>query len=257
MKIFSETIAGCPLHPKCFILSKHEKYDIFAINKAPGVQTHPNTQNTSRTPSLLKADYCEEEEKYTWKDSLSCLRSLYLVHRLDSPTSGLLLATTCKTWATYLRNCFSARIIEKTYHAVVKAQTRGAFGIWKDTLLKVNSKGKLRVKKHKNGKLAETLVEKVRSTNSTNQPLALLKLTPKTGRTHQLRVQCANRGMSIIGDRTYGDFSLNRKISVKNNIDRMLLHASELSFDLHDSQMPSISWSIESPIPRDFIRLFS
>jgi len=115
----------------------------------------------------------------------------------------------------------------------------------------------LRVKKHKNGKLAETLVEKVRSTNSTNQPLALLKLTPKTGRTHQLRVQCANRGMSIIGDRTYGDFSLNRKISVKNNIDRMLLHASELSFDLHDSQMPSISWSIESPIPRDFIRLFS
>jgi 23S rRNA-/tRNA-specific pseudouridylate synthase len=139
----------------------------------------------------------------------------------------------------------------------VKAQPRGTSGLWQDRLLKVNSKGKLRVRKHKKGKLAETMMETVRSTNSTNQPLALIKLNPKTGRTHQLRVQCANRGMPIIGDRTYGDFSLNRKISAKNNIDRMFLHASELSIELHDSQMPPISWNIESPMPRDFIRLFS
>lgn len=257
MKTFSETLTECPLQQKCFVLSKHEKYEIFVINKAPGVQTQPNPQKTSRTPTLLKADYCEIEEKYSWKDSLNQHRFLYLIHRLDSPTSGLLLVTTSKTWATYLKSCFSERKIAKTYHAVVKAQPRGTSGLWQDRLLKVNSKGKLRVRKHKKGKLAETMMETVRSTNSTNQPLALIKLNPKTGRTHQLRVQCANRGMPIIGDRTYGDFSLNRKISAKNNIDRMFLHASELSIELHDSQMPPISWNIESPMPRDFIRLFS
>ena len=39
---------------------------------------------------------------------------------------------------------------------------------------------------------------------------ALLELQPKTGRTHQLRIQCANRGFPIVGDQTYGDFQKNR-----------------------------------------------
>ena len=43
-------------------------------------------------------------------------------------------------------------------------------------------------------------------------PMALLELQPKTGRTHQLRIQCANRGLPIVGDRTYGDFQRNKAL---------------------------------------------
>jgi len=42
--------------------------------------------------------------------------------------------------------------------------------------------------------------------------MALLELRPTTGRTHQLRIQCANRGVPIVGDRTYGEFKKNREL---------------------------------------------
>ena len=55
-------------------------------------------------------------------------------------------------------------------------------------------------------------------------PMALLELKPTTGRTHQLRIQCANRGIPIVGDRTYGDFQKNRDFQN----DRLFLHAEEV-----------------------------
>ena len=60
----------------------------------------------------------------------------------------------------------------------------------------------------------------------------MLRLEPKTGRTHQLRVQCALRGMPIIGDKTYGDFNFNRKIARASKVDRLCLHAGEIEFSI-------------------------
>ena len=62
--------------------------------------------------------------------------------------------------------------------------------------------------------------------------MTLLKLSPKTGRTHQLRVQSALRKIPIIGDRTYGDFTLNRKIARASKVDGLCLHAGEIELDL-------------------------
>ena len=56
-------------------------------------------------------------------------------------------------------------------------------------------------------------------------PMALLELQPKTGRTHQLRIQCANRGLPIVGDRTYGDFQRNRE----RKGERLFLHAESIA----------------------------
>lgn len=54
--------------------------------------------------------------------------------------------------------------------------------------------------------------------------MALLELRPGTGRTHQLRIQCANRGLPIVGDRTYGDFTKNRNSKVES----LFLHAESI-----------------------------
>ena len=60
----------------------------------------------------------------------------------------------------------------------------------------------------------------------------MLRMEPLTGRTHQLRVQCALRGIPIIGDKSYGDFSFNRKLSRASKTDRLCLHAAEIEFEL-------------------------
>ena len=56
----------------------------------------------------------------------------FLVHRLDAPTSGILLATTCEKWAITLRESFANREISKTYHAVVKAHANSRTSYWRD-----------------------------------------------------------------------------------------------------------------------------
>ena len=59
---------------------------------------------------------------------------------------------------------------------------------------------------------------------------ALIQLKPTTGRTHQLRIQCAKRFIPIIGDNTYGDFKLNHSYAKMTGKKRLHLHLSYISF---------------------------
>ena len=61
--------------------------------------------------------------------------------------------------------------------------------------------------------------------------VTLLRLEPRTGRSHQLRVQCAKRGLPIVGDQTYGDFARNREFAKRAGTKRMFLHSLETTFD--------------------------
>ena len=246
-----------PLNQNCKLLDWHKNFQIYAFDKYPGVQTHPSSDKSPPSRILLKADYNPESEAFTWTDSANRTNSLYLVHRLDAPTSGVLLATTSLKWAAILKQCFAKRMVHKTYHAVVKANPNIKSGYWKDTLLKQSKNGKIRVKRHSSGQIATASMKVERYSNSAGKFLALVKLEPKSGRTHQLRVQCASRGMPIIGDRTYGDFSLNRKIAKSTKIERMLLHSTQIEINLSKPDLPPLRWVVESPVPRNFIRLLS
>ena len=79
--------------------------------------------------------------------------------------------------------------------------------------------------------------------------LALLRLSPKTGRTHQLRVQCAKRKLPIIGDRTYGNFQLNRKYAKQFKCDRLFLHATKLKVKISQKGKTEFMWEVVSPLP--------
>ena len=241
-----------PLDRECNVIDFHPS-GIWAIEKACGILSHPN-RNGENKRVLLHSSYDFDLEKYHWVDAKGNEREFYLVHRLDSATSGLILGVSSFNVAEKLKAAFLNRDVKKTYFAIVAHNGRPVRPIWKDFLQKNPSKGKIRVTSGKTGDSAITSVSMQRKTPTRFGNLALLELKPKTGRTHQLRVQCANRKLPIIGDRTYGNFELNRKISKATKVQRICLHASQISFSIKVNG-ESIQWEAESAMPRAFARL--
>ncbi len=233
-----------PLAENCRIIEETED-GIVVLEKGHGVLSHPNpskgNSNHGNARTIIRAEYDHEGELY----ALSPNSNLHMTHRLDSPTSGLMLATYERTLAKEIKNLFKARAVNKTYHAIVVANDKLRKGIWTDLLEEKRTNGKLRVIAGKGmPSKAECFVEKFPS--GPNR-LALLRLRLHTGRTHQLRVQAAVRRLPILGDRTYGDFTANRKIARKTGIERLCLHASGINLKIKDKK-----FAFHSPMPQEF-----
>ena len=79
--------------------------------------------------------------------------------------------------------------------------------------------------------------------------IAMLKLTPRTGRTHQLRVQAALHRLPIVGDRNYGDFGFNRRFQKSTGQKRLFLHAHRIQFQIPGSNE---LFSAKSHQPEEF-----
>ncbi|NDH17069.1 MAG: hypothetical protein EBY48_08355 [Opitutae bacterium] len=145
-----------PLQNKCEVLDFHPK-GIWAINKSIGVLSHPNKKEEQKN-SLLKCTYDLEKECYHWIDGSGIQQKLFLIHRLDSATSGVLLAATAEDLALELKNAFAQRLVHKTYHAIVEYRGGDIPPLWKDNLIKKTSQGQIRVVKNKSGQPAVTQV---------------------------------------------------------------------------------------------------
>lgn len=130
---------------------------------------------------------------------------LQMINRLDRETSGVVLIATCRETARALRKQWEAREVEKVYHALVHGwPTQDAFEIdaalGKDEESEVAIKDKVRA----DGAASITRVEVKKRFQVENQPFALLKVTPQTGRKHQIRIHLQHAGHSIVGDKLYG-----------------------------------------------------
>ncbi|MDR6300106.1 RluA family pseudouridine synthase [Mesonia maritima] len=110
------------------------------------------------------------------------------VHRLDNPTSGLLIIAKTKQAQIKLNATFENKEIEKSYLAIVSGD--------------LPEKGK--IKDEIEGKNAETVFKKLQKFYKTEQEFSLVELYPKTGRTHQLRIHLSNLAHPIVGDEQYG-----------------------------------------------------
>ena len=246
-------IEELPLDREAKVLDHHPS-GLIAIDKPVGVLTHPNRKDEKKARTLIRADYDFAEESYVWVDDKGDNRSLHLVHRLDSPTSGVLLATFSAELASSLRKSFAERETHKTYYAIVREKGKARNGNWKDRLEEIREGGKLRVKAGRGHEaLAKVTFERRRVGRL---GLSLLRLEPVTGRTHQLRVQASARGFPIVGDRIYGDFALNRKIGRASRVERLCLHATSIELDFKH-QGTSIKFYTESPLPRILGKLLS
>ena len=133
-------------------------------------------------------------------------RSDYLAfpHRLDRPVGGVILVALRKRAARLLGQQFMARKVEKQYVAQVAGRVDTVEAVWVDHLRKIPDQAKVEVvdESDEQARLAETGVEVLRYEASSDR--TWLKLSPVTGRMHQLRIQASSRGNPIVGDVLYG-----------------------------------------------------
>lgn len=235
-----------PLGPGVVVL-KHHATGIIALDKPAGILSHPNgPEDESR--SLLTAPYDAGRECYQLPDGTEA----HLIHRLDSPTSGVILLASDAKVASDLRRRFLTREVEKTYLALVFGVPRRRQELWQDNLHIRREHGQLRTQAGRSGEAAACDMRQVQII--TGVPvLTLLELSPHTGRTHQLRVQCQKRRLPIVGDTTYGDFAKNRAFAQKSGLNRLFLHAGKIRVPLQTRGRQDFFEAI-STLPDSFLR---
>jgi len=256
---------------------------VAALCKPAGLLSHPNAADDERR-SLIRAPYDLKEECYELGEGCECAltdtgqraraqkkspRLLFLLNRLDSATSGLLLVCANCELALKIRQRFRERAVHKVYAALVFGKPgQGAGGaaplVWRDRLSIEKRGGQIRTKATtsarafggavRGGVSAETRVKIL----SKGGDVSLLQLEPLTGRSHQLRVQCARRGLPIVGDATYGDFAANRAFAKAHHgtRGRLFLHSLETRFD-YDWHGRKTHFTARAPLPEAFTRFAS
>eukprot|EP01041_Mallomonas_annulata_P002111 gene2111-4126_t len=219
---------------------------LIALEKPAGLTCHPNSKKAS-TDSLINLEYDFKEEAFIDRTVPGIENRIWLLHRIDSGTSGIVLLSTNNILARTIKELYSSRKVFKSYHAVVFGHVQQHRSEWNDRL-GVNRNGS-QLRAVDGGPLhAHTSMKLIKQSPGV-LPKAIIELNPSTGRTHQLRFQCFKRGLPIIGDKTYGDFQLNRQYSKITGIkDRLHLHLSKVSFTytLHDLKY---DFSVDSKHP--------
>ena len=159
---------------------------------------------------------------------------LGVVSRLDQPVSGVVVMARTRQAAASLSAQFRERTVSKTYHALVEGRFPGPVGAtltWTDLLERPAEGGpddRSPPSSPQEAVVAATLMAR-------GVEVSLVKLRPKTGRRHQLRVQLSSRGCPIVGDRLYGG-----RLPFPCGI---ALHSSELRFDHPATGQPLMFWA--------------
>ncbi|PQQ27778.1 23S rRNA pseudouridine(955/2504/2580) synthase RluC [Photorhabdus hindustanensis] len=151
---------------------------------------------------------------------------LELVHRLDRDTSGILLIAKKRSTLRALHEQLRLKQMQKDYLALVRGQWQSHCKVVQAPLLKnILQSGERIVKVNSEGKPSETRFKvEERFTNAT-----LVKASPVTGRTHQIRVHTQYAGHPIAFDDRYGDKVFDSQLS-DTGLNRLFLHASALKF---------------------------
>jgi len=158
------------------------------------------------------------------------LSYLELVHRLDKDTSGCLLLAKKRSTLRAIQALLEARSVNKTYWALVCHPWQGKKSVLVDVALEKNTlkSGERVVRVTNDGKLSQTSFKLLEN----YQQSCWVEASPKTGRTHQIRVHSAHLGHPIVGDPKYGgDMSIDGLDAKKN---RLYLHARAIQFNLND-----------------------
>ena len=221
---------------------------VAALAKPAGLLSHPNVAGDAPR-ALLKARYDLDGEFYEWFAGVGAPRRLWLLNRLDSATSGVLLVAADGAVAAAVKAEFKRKEVRKVYQALVFGVPREPIETWRDRLAIEKRHNQIRSSAGGNV-LAECRMRLVRAGRGEPR-LSLLRLEPHTGRSHQLRVQCARRRLPIVGDQTYGEFRLNREFAKRARTKRLFLHSLETSFSYAFDGV-NRHFTATAPLPREF-----
>lgn len=184
----------------------HEDNHLLVVVKPSGLLTQSDAKGAA---SLLER--MKERRKTVEKKPGQAF--LGLVHRLDRAVSGVVVLAKTSKAAARLSAQFRDGTVRKRYLAVCEVREgkigagrrRGQAELWEDRLQKDRSLNRSRVVATDANQAGPAKTARTRATLLEQKGrLALFLLEPLTGRSHQLRVQCAARGLSIVGDRRYG-----------------------------------------------------
>ena len=203
----------------------YRDHHLWALDKPPGILSHPNPPATEAPNALFRAPYDAEAECYVIPGGGKPTR-IWLIHRLDQETSGLILCAFDEEVALSLKEALLRREIVKEYRAVLLGAPEPRRGEWRDRLEKRRGAGRVTVTRGQGEPNAITRCSVLKVFEPSG--LAHVALHPETGRTHQLRVQAALRGIPVAGDDRYGDFTANRFLEEAAGLKRMFLHAYHL-----------------------------
>lgn len=186
-------------------------------------------------------------DKHETRYAMKILRNqigqwVYPVHRLDKPTSGLLLFALHPEIASQISQNFENRSVEKTYCAVVRGFTKTAETI--DHPLKEIAVFK-HLQKQTELKAGKEAITDYKSLEQFELPISdgrfptsrysLIEVKPETGRKHQIRRHLKHISHPIIGDVKYGKGNHNRLFQERFDANRLMLAATSLSFPHPDS----------------------
>lgn len=215
----------------------YEDNHCLVVNKPAGV---PSQADESGADSLvdLAAGYLKERYRKPGNVYVG------LVHRLDQTTSGVVLLARTSKAAGRLSAQFREGTVEKTYWAIVEGVPPRDEGTWTDRLEKDRRTNQSRtlIGSESGGKEARVEFRVLERWPDS----ALLELRPLSGRSHQLRVQLASRGLPIMGDVKYGARS---RVEASDGGSRIALHARSLRFT-HPTRGEAIE--VEAPVPADW-----
>ena len=208
----------------------YEDKFVIVVNKPSNLLTIATQKEKERTLFSYVYDYLKQKNKNN---------KVFIVHRLDKDTSGIVIFAKDEKTKFYLQDNWDK--FKRNYVAVVNGKVEKTKGVIKSYLQETKTHITYTVN-DKNGKLAITEYEKVLE----NKNYTMLSLNLKTGRKNQIRVQLADMGNPIVGDKKYG--------IKKDPIRRMALVANTLEF-IHPKTKEKIVIDID--IPNSFISLVS
>ncbi|MDQ3331775.1 MAG: RNA pseudouridine synthase, partial [Planctomycetota bacterium] len=213
---------------------------ILAVNKPAGLLTQGVPEGLPTLESQIRAYV---KEKYAKPGNVY----LGIPHRLDRPTSGVIVFARNSKAAARLAEQFHDRRVKKEYLAVVEGTPSESEGLLKDWLLKDAAKSHVEcvpegTASAKEASLRYEVLER-------QEGRALLRLQPLTGRMHQIRVQLASRGWPVLGDVQYGSTAEAPFVDADKAGDVIALHAHRLTI-FHPVRYDELT--ITAPVPESW-----
>ena len=224
------------------------KDGLVALLKPAGVLSHPN-EAAGSDRAILTCAYDMDAERFDWETG-----SAWLLHRLDSATSGVLLFAEDEILAKTVKKAFQTRAVKKSYRALVFGSPRNKIETWTDSLRVEKRAGVKRAVDNRHAIATgapSSAVTEIEVLHRSKDGVSLLSLEPQTGKMHQLRVQCARRKLPIVGDANYGDFKWNREFAQVTGFKRLFLHAMTLELEI-DYLGERVEFKAEAPLPDEF-----
>ncbi|MCY3810508.1 MAG: pseudouridine synthase [Gammaproteobacteria bacterium] len=206
----------------------YEDRDILVLDKPSGLAAHGGSGVSFGVIEILRRQ--DPRTRYE------------LAHRLDRDTSGCLAVAKRRPALTALHEAFRTGVVHKRYDLVVSGRWPATRRTVRDALERYRlPNGERRVRVARGGDPARTDFAVVaRRDDASADPATWLAATPRTGRTHQIRVHAAAAGHPIWGDDKYAPHSRGR----------LMLHATELTLPIADQVVRAAA-----PLPDEFARL--